>query len=571
MASLTALDSPGYINVRSSPQTGLMEVNMKEAPPAKKVQRYINMSFHESGGAQNGVTSNGHSGSDGSGSGNQVEDPNPASPASASVPATASAGDQGTTASEEHPTLRRHNSEVSWENKASLSPRTRSPAGGGWVSSEGGVTEAKMKLLMPATTAAGRGSSNSSAGCENCDELNKLLAMWEIGVSGLTRNYSRILAHLMKVRNSSMALEFRLTHGADSGCDSPPHKTTASSNASPSHDVVRENTSVLPPSMRVPKNRQSMFVKNGSSIANNVREQDLAENMYPTRQETTSPKPKVSVESQLALPLCARDLNDLNSHLGEAIDLCQQLAAACFKTNHLSDFTGVRSSSHSSPLKKYESAGNVATRKHSADALPNHSPFKPSLNSIAESKVSSEGPKRKRTLERVPSAPNLEFSGDFGSSSDSHESESGFVTVRKADIPDSVRKADTTTTTTTTTQDTRKGGTPPSNRNASPKDTTKESAVKPKLSASEQSKEESNATSSSFSPTGEFLMSVERDSGLDYRPESFISTVSTYSDNDVKYIMSKIATLEDERYKLLDTIDTLQEDNNTVSLVKIAL
>lgn len=44
------------------------------------------------------------------------------------------------------------------------------------------------------------------------------------------------------------------------------------------------------------------------------------------------------------------------------------------------------------------------------------------------------------------------------------------------------------------------------------------------------------------------------------------SISSTYSDNDVKFVMSKIASLEDERFKLLETIDLLKGDNARVSL-----
>ena len=62
----------------------------------------------------------------------------------------------------------------------------------------------------------------------------------------------------------------------------------------------------------------------------------------------------------------------------------------------------------------------------------------------------------------------------------------------------------------------------------------------------------------------------------DERPELVLSTssttsdhvrdsiLSTYSDSDVKQVMSKIASLEEERIKLLDTIDKLHHQNQLV-------
>ena len=47
------------------------------------------------------------------------------------------------------------------------------------------------------------------------------------------------------------------------------------------------------------------------------------------------------------------------------------------------------------------------------------------------------------------------------------------------------------------------------------------------------------------------------------------SILSTYSDNDVKQVMTKIASLEEERIKLLDTIDKLHKDNQLVRLLTV--
>ncbi len=49
------------------------------------------------------------------------------------------------------------------------------------------------------------------------------------------------------------------------------------------------------------------------------------------------------------------------------------------------------------------------------------------------------------------------------------------------------------------------------------------------------------------------------------------SILSTYSDSDVKQVMSKIAGLEEERIKLLDTIDKLHHENQLVRLYSLSI
>lgn len=46
--------------------------------------------------------------------------------------------------------------------------------------------------------------------------------------------------------------------------------------------------------------------------------------------------------------------------------------------------------------------------------------------------------------------------------------------------------------------------------------------------------------------------------------DSVLSSTSTFSENDVKQVMSKIAGLEEERLKLLETVNGLQDDNQQV-------
>ena len=46
--------------------------------------------------------------------------------------------------------------------------------------------------------------------CQQCKELQNMISLWELGVSGLTRNYSKILSQLNKVRNTAEKLEGQL-------------------------------------------------------------------------------------------------------------------------------------------------------------------------------------------------------------------------------------------------------------------------------------------------------------------------------------------------------------------------
>lgn len=500
--------SHSYINVSSISQNGIVSPNLETEPPVgERTQRYVNvpLKLEPQEGKSSAMNTNGAAAHD------SVErEGNQTSSRTESVSVTIPKGDGSLLHN-------RYHSDTSLSSPKSAShydiPRT---CGAGL--SEHLVADAKLKFL------GGEGGVLSP--CKNCSELSRLLAMWEIGVSGLTRNYSKILSHLTKTRDAAMALDFRLQHDSTQDVSDPSHSTA------PTPSTLQQ------PSLKIPKNRQSMFVNNGHTAmaVAGSREQDIAEIMYPNRVTmvpaavgTESPPTSVS-------QLCSRDLNDLNVHLGEAIDLCQQLAAACFKKNHLSQ----RSSSHSLHHSNKSSSQNQ--RKLSAGTPPAGASYKPSLQSIDESRRSG----KRRTLQRVPSAPNLEYSEEFTSSSESYSSsDNGFVKIRIKDVPGQVTKS-----TDPSNQKTEVGVVESSALENDPSDPSTEKDL------SGKSEQEDAALS----------MSMELEPGMDYRPESILSSVSTYSDSDVKVVMSKIATLEEERYKLLETIDTLQEDNVTVSV-----
>lgn len=508
---MAANSTPHYVNVLKSTPNGEVIVDHTTAPVGKPPRSYINIQFEEARNTTsdcelgNGAPSNG-----------VVGDSIPVS-MSVDFPGTVGRGDS----------LKRHSS-------LNMTRQTMEHGTSSGVIDET-VADAKLKLLLP----------DRSGKCQNCDELNRLLAMWEIGVSGLTRNYSRILAHLIKIRHSAMALEFRLQNPT----------TTAATTVDPVLPKAAIHQASLAPPSRIPKNRQSMFVSNNNGFSNStsIRDRDIAENMYPNRKATSSDT--TTTASEVLPPSSSSytaDLKDLNSHLEEAIDLCQQLAAACFKTNHLSGSTSQASLGHATHHT------SPSRRKHSTGESLSSNMYKPSLQSISEVRLSGSRKKRQRTLERVPSAPNLEQSGEMGSSGSQSDIEASFVTVSKEEVPDSVTKAADVEP---QSHEMPKGeelvmGT---------METLSHNPTDDKVDLSQQNADGVGSFSEMASvlsdPTpyhSEFLRPAA------YRPQSVISTASTYSDSDVKCVMSKIASLEEERYKLLETINSLQEDNSKV-------
>lgn len=141
--------------------------------------------------------------------------------------------------------------------------------------------------------------------CQQCGELLQLLSLWELGVSGLARNYSRILAQLNKAQDAVACLESKMKARAEVEGMKQSFKPRADSAASLNkrHTVMAEE---LP----------------SEGIA-------LANQMYPQAEDSI-------MSTDQALPSdYVKYLGELNAYLGAAIDLCQQLAAACFKSNQV--------------------------------------------------------------------------------------------------------------------------------------------------------------------------------------------------------------------------------------------
>ena len=165
--------------------------------------------------------------------------------------------------------------------------------------------DAKFKLLVP---------GGDQGECQQCQELSQLLSLWELGVGGIARNCSKILAQLNQAREAHQALDFRLKEKAAEVENSVP-AVAKSLNATRAQKVTF---------------RKSMYAEQGSAINSSNGTAYLAEQMYPAK-ESELRLVNNSTEC-VSLPY-DHYLQVLNTHLGQAIDLCQQLAAACFKSN----------------------------------------------------------------------------------------------------------------------------------------------------------------------------------------------------------------------------------------------
>jgi len=500
------------------------------------------------------------------------------------------------------------------------------------ISVEQAITNAKFDLLS-------QQGASSSKGCEKCDELMELLLSWQIGAGSLMRNYSRILSLLMRTRDSALALECRLAEQAPSSAG-PPSSSSSSpsvtsdpfSNNKPSSSssavlagasgrarglATQDDSSTVASvgagtnghdlSKGGSRNRQSMFVTGlgvTQATAANIRNQNMAENMYPDREDLFQPSVPSTPGLAVNPATYTLSLEELKMNLWGAIDLCQQLAAACFKKTHLMNSEknrekeDLKKSSRSTAEKaggdSFLLSSSVPTsgfiKRKSSEGAINHSPqFKSSLRTIQEVNKSKNRKKRRNRgeigLERVPSAPSLECSSEGLTSSGDKDSmcsgDDGFVHVTAEGIPDSVTKTagkPAESLKDTCAQEGGKmleGGETMEQQNGIEQDHFGVGGILGNAAAGAGSSEGAETDSLSeheISPLPgengeeeeEEEEGVEEPSGV--RSESMLSGVSTYTDSDVKYVMSKIASLEEERYKLLETIDKLHNENSTVSI-----
>ncbi len=483
------------------------------------------------------------------------------------------------------------------------------------------MANAKFDLLTQ------QGSGASCKSCEKCEELMNLLASWQIGAGSLMRNYSRILSLLMQTRDSALALECRLNEQYMPGprpSSAPPTEhqfvqvtaaTAAAfngrllspSSATPVYDGGHSSKGTAATISRGPvvgvasspvhakkgaKNRQSVFASS-TGTAHACGSFDFGENMYPKREGEVdhlvgSRTVPAAVASNPAT--YTKDIEELKKNLWGAIDLCQQLAAACFKKTHLttpgnSEFkdkptaqTQLSAPQDSVPLSSSSPSADFM-RKHSEGTLPQITQYKSSLQTIKESKMRDRKRKKEEGgLQRVTSAPSLECSSESMTSSGEKDvtsavDEEGYVHVTAEGIPDSVTK---TADAKPTGKVVMLAGGGARNRAAASDSVDGEESSGDRTrrrTSSWDDTESESASDRGVSP----VSGGDKDQGAETvevegaemvggeRTVSMLSDISTYTDSDVKYVMSKIASLEEERYRLLETIDKLHSENSNVS------
>ena len=350
--------------------------------------------------------------------------------------------------------------------------------------------------------------------CRQCSELLELLSLWELGVSGLARNYSRILAQLNKAKDAVVCLESKMKERAG---------------------VEGMAQSLLTSGVLKSSNKRHTVMAEGLNSEGTCT---LASQMYPRAEGT-------SMSSDQVLPSdYVKYLGELNTYLGAAIDLCQQLAAACFKSDRILDSQSLTQAAQrlktKPPIKRHSSQPSGQ-----APSTPPLSPFRPSLSSISESTPTSTF-KRVQGVGCQSSASQVKLTnGSVPNDSEHEEVENGKKTCQEESISDL----------STQLQSSEVDNTPFRSHMMSLIEAGAGRSIAPSFilldstdchNAEDMSRAASNGTFSTRSR------------------DSVLSSTSTFSDKDVKQVMSKIASLEEERLKLLETIDSLQEDNQLV-------
>ena len=156
--------------------------------------------------------------------------------------------------------------------------------------------------------------------CTQCSDLLEWLSLWELGVSGLTRQYSQILAQLNHARDAATIIECKMRENWEKRVEGEREGEGERGGGGGETQIKnKRHSGVLEPI-------EEELVQPLSTSTNT-----LADQMYPKRDEfiamdttgLTPPQLPGDYEHQFA---------ELTSRLGRAIDLCQQLAASSFKT-----------------------------------------------------------------------------------------------------------------------------------------------------------------------------------------------------------------------------------------------
>ena len=432
----------------------------------------------------------------------------------------------------------------------STTPKAVAKASADSAKSEHAIREAKYKLLIP-VQAPDRGDE-----CAQCKELSQILALWELGVGGIARNCSKILSQLNQARTAHQALEFRLQEKADL------EKSTGSS-VTKSLDTGRTQKVA---------HRKSLYTERDDTTNGTNGSNYLVEQMYPDK---TSSLGVLSNESGECVNLPYEHyLRLLNTHLGQAIDLCQHLAAACFKSNQ-----SVSTNTNNMPrLRRQPTAPTVSLRSTAVSKSTTVTSYRPLLQSLAEEKLSSS-PKvlQRSNFVRISSNPGIFPHEDDDTKYPESDSELQNPSRENERLAKKMLLSDNLEDSWEKVENVVNGTSVPGKETAASKvdDDSKSDAdsvsskvpfhnpVLTVLGVTEKKKLAKESQKDDADELSELVISSSSCASENARD----SILSTYSDNDVKQVMTKIASLEEERIKLLDTIDKLHKDNQLVRLL----
>ena len=180
--------------------------------------------------------------------------------------------------------------------------------------------------------------------CEQCGNLKEQLMLWELGMSGLTRQYSQILAQLNHARDAAMILECKMKENWETEVKEGVGRKSGRER------VGREKEKEIGGSLRVESaevkaaRRKTMLDPvdensiTQSQTVSPTKSTTLADQMYPQRngEATEGGGGAGSLKGVAPGPFPTdydEKLTELSTRLSQAIDLCQQLAVASFKTN----------------------------------------------------------------------------------------------------------------------------------------------------------------------------------------------------------------------------------------------
>ena len=223
--------------------------------------------------------------------------------------------------------------------------------------------------------------------CSQCEDLLEWLSLWELGVSGLTRQYSQILAQLNHARDAATIIECKMKErGREQGGERGGEGQEGG------------NSTKFPPRKHSPPPVEEGSVSQSTNT--------IVDQMYPPRRENTVHEKDDT--AQLPAEYVAH-FAELTSRLARAIDLCQQLAASSFKTQ-------------TSSLLKMKMKGSIkknVKRQVSTPLHPNVAGEPPSssqqpLASVGEDAGSTTSPRKHKFLTRMETEPILKISEEVG-------------------------------------------------------------------------------------------------------------------------------------------------------------